>query len=199
VGDSPALLEGADLHVAAADVAALIDPDRPAVLVGHAFGNRVARCVAADHPSSVAGLGLLGCGGRVPGDQEAWAALRACFDTALTPEAHLAAVATAFFAPRNDPAVWTDGWWPDAAQRQSAATAATPVDDWWTPPAPVPVLAVVGADDRISPPANAADLVASVGDRGQLQVVPGAGHALVPEKPDDVVAALLAFLDQLDG
>lgn len=199
VGDSRALPEGADLHDAAADVAALIGPDRPAVLVGHAFGNRVARCVAADHPSLVAGLVLLGCGGRVPGDKEAWAALRACFDTTLAPDAHLAAVATAFFAPGNDPSVWTDGWWPDAAQRQSAATAATPVDDWWSPPAPVRVLAVVGADDRISPPANAADLVASVGDRGQLEVVPGAGHALIPERPADVVAALLAFLDQLDG
>lgn len=199
VGDSPALPEGSDLHRAAADVAALIDADRPAVLVGHAFGNRVARCLAADHPELVAGLVLLGCGGRVPGEKEAWTALRACFDTTLAPDAHLAAVATAFFAPGNDPAVWTDGWWPDAAAGQSAATAATPVDDWWTPPAPVRVLAVVGADDRISPPANAADLVASVGDRGRLQVVPDAGHALVPEQPAQVVAALLAFLAGLNG
>jgi len=60
------------------------------------------------------------------------------------------------------------------------------------------VLAMVGADDRISPPANAADLVASVGDRGRLVVVDHAGHALLPEQPEAVASALLELLSGID-
>lgn len=209
VGASPALPAGADLHTAAADVADLIGPTGgglgpggavgPAVLVGHAFGNRVARCVAADHPDLIGGLILLGCGGRIPGDDEARAALHSCFDADLGMEEHLAAVATAFFAPGADPSVWRDGWWPAAARAQAAAGAATPVEEWWLPPAPIKVLAVVGAEDRISPPANALALVGALGGRGELLVVPGAGHALVPERPREVVAAVTGFLDRLAG
>ncbi len=51
----------------------------PFHLVGHAYGNRVARCLAADRPDRVASLILLGCGGKVPGDDEARAALIECF------------------------------------------------------------------------------------------------------------------------
>ncbi len=197
VGLSLDLPEGADLHDIATDVGELLVDGAPAVLVGHAFGNRVARCVAADRPETVSALVLLGCGGRVEGDAEARTALRRCFDPTRDSDEHVRAVATAFFAPGGDASVWVDGWWPDAARRQVAALAATPVDDWWLPPEPIRVLAVVGADDRISPPANAATLVASLGDRGELHVVVGAGHALVPERPAEVAAALRDFLGSL--
>jgi pimeloyl-ACP methyl ester carboxylesterase len=194
IGSSPELPEGSDLHDIAADVADVLVGGPPAVVVGHAFGNRVARCLAADRPGLVSGLVLLGCGGRVPGDAEARSALRRCFDATLDPAEHRRAVATAFFATDGDASVWMDGWWAGAAERQEAALAVTSVDDWWLPPDPVRVLAVVGADDRISPPANAASLVESLGGRGELLVVPGAGHALVPERPAEVAAALVGFL-----
>lgn len=194
IGSSPELPEGSDLHDIAADVGDVLAGGPPAVVLGHAFGNRVARCLAADRPDLVSGLVLLGCGGRVPGDAEARSALGRCFDTALGPAEHRRAVATAFFAPGSDASVWTDGWWSGAAERQVAALAVTSIDDWWFPPDPVRVLAIVGADDRISPPANAAGLVALLGGRGELLVVAGAGHALVPERPAAVADALVGFL-----
>jgi pimeloyl-ACP methyl ester carboxylesterase len=198
VAPSPLPLAGCDLHAIAAAVAGVIEnaagKEAGAVVVGHAFGNRVARCVAADRPDLVRGLVLLGCGGRFPGDDEARAALRRCFDVTASSEEHLRDVATAFFAPGNDPAVWNDGWHPEAADAQAAAVAATPTEDWWLPPEPIRVLALVGAEDRIAPPANAAALVDALGERGRLVVLHGAGHALVPEQGPRVAAEFAEFL-----
>lgn len=192
VGASALPAPGADLHRLAADVAAAVCRlGAPVVVVGHAFGSRAARCLAADRPGLVAELVLLGCGGKTPADPEARAALWRCFDADLSAEEHLRSVATAFFAPGNDPGVWKDGWWPEAARAQSEAGAATPPDDWWLPPPPIPVWALVGAEDRISPPANARALVDQLQGRGVLEVLPGAGHALVPERPDAVLEVVL--------
>jgi pimeloyl-ACP methyl ester carboxylesterase len=200
VGEAADRPVGADLHAIAADVAGRVEHlGTPFHLVGHAFGNRVARCLASDRPEAVASLTLLGCGGKIPGDEEARTALIECFSGTPGSLGHRQAVATAFFAPGNRvPSSWLTGWWPEAARAQGGASEATALADWWVPPDPVPVLAVVGRDDRISPPANAADLVASVGDRGRLVGVDGAGHALLPEQPEAVATALLGALSRID-
>jgi pimeloyl-ACP methyl ester carboxylesterase len=195
--DRPA---GGDLHAIAADVVArLSEISAPFHLVGHAFGNRVARCLAADRPELVASLILLGCGGKVPGDEEAQAALLRCFTESPGTAIHEEAVATAFFAPGNRvPPSWQTGWWPAGAREQGRASQATPLGDWWLPPAPLPVLALVGASDRISPPANAEDLIAQVGERGRLRIITGAGHALLPEQPKTVAEELIEALRMAD-
>lgn len=184
----------ATLHdLAGLAFAVLAEEDLPVAVVGHAFGGRVARCLAADHPQHVRSVVVLGGGGRIPGDAEAVAALRSCYDPGLTPEQHLDAVGRAFFAPGNDPRVWAEGWWPEAAELQLRASAATPVEDWWSA-GRSPVLVVVGAEDRISPPANGHQLAGELGGRATLVEVPGAGHALLPERPADVSAAVIEFL-----
>src|SRR5580658_4119072 len=53
IGASEGPMEGATLWDYADDVAAVVaalSPQAPAVLVGHAFGNRVVRATAARHP-----------------------------------------------------------------------------------------------------------------------------------------------------
>jgi pimeloyl-ACP methyl ester carboxylesterase len=198
VAGSPLLPPDADLHDLAQAVAHTMAAQQsrpgPFFLVGHAFGNRVARCLAADQPTSIRGLVLLGCGGLVPGDPEALAALLACFDLGLDPGRHHQAVATAFFAPGNDATCWATGWHPMAAAAQRAALERVRVEAWWLPPPPIPVLAMVGHQDRIAPPANAEALVADLGPRGEPVIVDGAGHALLPEQPTQVEAAILAWL-----
>lgn len=190
---------GSDLHAVAADVSDRIGIVGPVHLVGHAYGNRVARCLAANWPEDVASLTLLGCGGKIAGDFEALTALLLCFEEPDGTTAHREAVTTAFFAQGNlVPPFWETGWWAEAAVAQMTAVAATAVTDWWIPPEPIPVLALVGAEDRISPPTNAADLVDSVGARGRLVVIDGAGHALLPEQPKAVADAVLSFLDGVD-
>lgn len=111
VGDAADRAVGADLHAIAADVAGRVGSlGSPWHLVGHAFGNRVARCLASARPDLVASLILLGCGGKIPGDDEARSALLECFTEPPGSDRHRRAVATAFFAPgRSVPVSSPDG------------------------------------------------------------------------------------------
>src|SRR5690606_19493524 len=72
-GESCGAAYGLTLHHYAADVAAVIEAcgDGPAHVVGHAFGNRVARCLAADRPVLVRSVTLIASGGMTPPDPEA--------------------------------------------------------------------------------------------------------------------------------
>jgi pimeloyl-ACP methyl ester carboxylesterase len=67
VGESRGSLDGATLHDLAVDVAEVLEAMDcgPAHLVGHAFGNRVARCLAADRPSLVRSVTVLAAGGLI--------------------------------------------------------------------------------------------------------------------------------------
>jgi pimeloyl-ACP methyl ester carboxylesterase len=60
----------------------------------------------------------------------------------------------------------------------------------------VPVLVVVGAADKTSPPEVAADMAARLPD-ARLEVIPGAGHLSNLEAPEAFNAALISFLDDL--
>src|SRR5262244_2958206 len=61
VAGSRGSLDGTTLHDLAGDVAGVIEAIGcgPAHLVGHAFGNRIARCLAVDQPSVVRSVTLL--------------------------------------------------------------------------------------------------------------------------------------------
>lgn len=192
------------LHDLAGDVLAVCDAvcaHRPTAdgrvhVIGHALGNRIARCLTADRPDMVASLTLLAAGGLVEPDPAAWEALANCFLTTLSPEEHLRNVAFAFFADGNDATVWRDGWYPEIAGLQRRAVAATERDDWWHAVAPR-TLVVQGRQDRIAVPANGRRYVAELRERGAdatLVEIDGAGHGLLPEQPDAVSRAVTGFL-----
>lgn len=61
------------------------------------------------------------------------------------------------------------------------------------PTIPVPTLVLVGAEDVLTPPAEAALLSAAI-PRARLDVIPNAGHLANLENPPAVNAALEAFL-----
>jgi pimeloyl-ACP methyl ester carboxylesterase len=69
-GESRGSLDDATLHDLAADVAGVIEAldCGPAHLVGHAFGNRIARCLAVDQPPLAARRS--GCEARVNLDEK---------------------------------------------------------------------------------------------------------------------------------
>jgi pimeloyl-ACP methyl ester carboxylesterase len=202
IGGSTAPLHGLTMTAIARDVAAVVatlgGPDARATVVGHAFGNRVARMVATEHPERVSGLVLLAAGGLVAPGPDAAANLVKVFDPALSPSAHLTAVREGFFAPGSDATGWTDGWHPAVARAQGTATAGTPVGRWWLA-GNAPVLVVQPADDVIAVPANAEQLVAALGARAELVTVAGAGHALLPEQPDAVARCVIDWLDRHRG
>jgi alpha/beta hydrolase fold len=74
------------LHTLADDVAGVIKGLKlgKVDIAGHAFGNRVARTVAADHPELVRCVILFAAGGKVPPDPPGERALNAIFDPAST-------------------------------------------------------------------------------------------------------------------
>ncbi|MEE8364000.1 MAG: alpha/beta hydrolase [Dehalococcoidia bacterium] len=102
---------------------------------------------------------------------------------------------TAFFAVVSDPGVWTDGWGPETARLERAATRATPLEDWWTAGS-APVLVVQGLEDRVAAPANGRDIKERLGDRAELVEVSPAGHALLPEQPEAIAEAVVRFLQR---
>src|SRR5215471_15551532 len=67
IGGSRGSLDGITLHDLAGDVAGVIEAigGGPAHLVGHAFGNRIARCLAVDQPPLVRSVTLLAAGGLI--------------------------------------------------------------------------------------------------------------------------------------
>ena len=176
------------------DVAAVIGHfGETATVLGHAFGNRLARMTATIHCDLVDGVVLLACGGLVPPSDRAAQALGAVFDADLDEQAHLEAVRIAFFAPGNDPSAWRDGWYPAVADMQTNALERIDPAIWWTA-GTAPVLVVQAADDAIAPPANSEQLIGTLGDRARLVRIEHAGHAMLPEQPQQVLDAIVSWL-----
>jgi len=179
----------------AADIEAVIEAyaDAPVTVVGHAFGNRVARAVASAHPERVERVVLIAAGGLVEPAEAAQKALLAAFDTSLSEAAHLEAIQEAFFAPGNDPAVWKDGWHGVVAFCQGEAGRRTPVAEWWEAGGK-PVLVIQGLSDVVAVPENGHRLQAAAPQRVTVVDLAGAGHALLPEQPEAIAAALIDWL-----
>jgi pimeloyl-ACP methyl ester carboxylesterase len=192
IGGSTGPMSGLSLRDLAADAMAAAD-DGPIIVIGHDFGQRVARMVAALYPDRVESVVMLGAGGKVPMLPGAGEALGAVFDATLPPDKHMDAVRFSFFAPGNDPSVWRDGWYPAVAQMQTAAAKTSRVEDWWGA-GKARLLVVVGLQDVVAPPENGRLIKDEFGDRVTLQEIDGAGHAMLPERPKEVASAVLNFL-----
>lgn len=165
-------------------------------LIGHAFGNRLSRAVVSVAPERIDGLVLLAAGGLVPIEPEVGRSLVACFDASLPLEEHRRHVGFVFFSDAGHAPVWDAGWDGALAAFQRAALERTPLSSWWSA-APDRVLVVQGLDDRIAVPENGRRYVAELVGRGvdaRLVELADAGHALLPEQPAAIAAAVTAFL-----
>lgn len=162
-------------------------------LIGHAFGNRLSRCITADFNSRVESLVLLAAGGLVEPEEHVWQSLAECFNPELSAEEHLRHVKTAFFAPGNDERVWADGWFPDVMRYQRAAVLRTPRDEWWSANVDK-VLVVQGLNDAIAPVENGRRYKSESAPHAQLVEIDNAGHALLPEQPEAIAKSVLDFL-----
>jgi pimeloyl-ACP methyl ester carboxylesterase len=185
----------ATLHDLATDTVARIDEIGIARfhLVGHAFGNRLSRTVTADFNDRVESLTLLAAGGLVEPAPGIWDALGRCFDLALDWSARRDAVRTVFFAEGNDPDTWKHGWMPDVFRYQRAAVQSTPRGDWWGATTDR-VMVVQALEDAVAPPANGRRYVAEHAPHARLVEIDRAGHAMLPEQPGVIAAALVDFL-----
>jgi pimeloyl-ACP methyl ester carboxylesterase len=198
IGGSSGPLKDITYHDLASDVAATIESlvGRPATVIGHDFGNRIARTLASDNPRLVKQLILLSAGGMVPRSPEMEKLTTRFWESALSREDRLTAIRQIFFAAGNDvPRTWEEGWYFEIARAQRASDARTSLKEWWAGGS-APILVVQGTEDMVALPENAKRLAAQFPERVTLVEIPHAGHALLPEQPEQVEKAILAYLQR---
>jgi pimeloyl-ACP methyl ester carboxylesterase len=199
IGESSGPLAGIDLHDCAADIAAVIAQanNGPAFVVGHAFGNRVARMLATDRPELVRALALVAANiGKAPSPPAVRAAIRASADASLPDAERVAALRFAFFAPGNDPRGWLNGWYPDVLTAQRIAGDRTSREEDFAG-GRAPILFLQPGHDPLAHVADAEAYQARFGERVTIVVIAQASHAVIAEQPDAVSDALVAYASGL--
>ncbi|MBP0112838.1 alpha/beta fold hydrolase [Bradyrhizobium vignae] len=198
VGSSTGPLDGVSLQDLAADVAGVIEMlgCAPAHILGHAFGNRVARCLAADRPELVRSLILLAAGGLIALATPLGTAFRNAGEARRTgPEC--AALGARWLSPASDPNVLQPvECWPQVHIAQIATSRLTPLEHWWTG-GTAPMLVVQGLDDDAAPPGNGHALRNTLGNRVTLVDIPQAGHFMLLEQPEPVFDAVRDFIKRI--
>ncbi len=199
IGQSVAPLTGINLHDYAADVAAVIEQEKkgPAFVVGHAFGNRVARMLATDRPELVTAVALVAANiSKAPSTPQVREAIRNSANPALSDEERIKALKFAFFAPGNDPRVWLKGWYPDVLAAERAAGDRTSREEDFAA-GQAPILYLQPAHDPLAHVDDANFYKAKFADRVTVVVVEHASHAVIVEQPRAVSEALIDFARKL--
>jgi len=199
IAQSAGPMTGVTLDEQGDDIARVLDElgRGPAVILGHAYGNFIARVLATNHPGKVAAVILAAASGRTVTPEVNAAPLRAG-DPGLSDEERLAALRLAFFAPGHDPSAWLAGWYPQtlAMQHASVTTAGTALKRYWAAGA-APVLEIIAALDPFHQRNEWPDLRSELGSRVTTTVIEDASHALFPEQPAAVADAVIGYLKTL--
>jgi pimeloyl-ACP methyl ester carboxylesterase len=195
IGQSTGPWQDVKLEDLAADIAAVIEHDNngPAFVVGHAFGNRVARMLATARPELVRAVGLVAANvGRNPSPPDVRAAIRMSANTSAPDDERVKAMQFVFFAPGSDARVWLDGWHPEVLAAQRVAGDLTPrTIDYAAGKAAV--LYIQPSHDPLAHVEDAEEYRRALGDRVTVVVIPNSAHAVIVEQPAAVSAALIAY------
>jgi pimeloyl-ACP methyl ester carboxylesterase len=197
VRGSTGTLAGLTYHDYAADVGALIDrvAGGRAHVLGWAWGNRIARTLAADLPQRVATVILIAAGGKVPADPIVATTTARLREPGLTEEERTRLHSVRMLGPTSDPRplLAIQESWPDAQTSQAAAGRATKLEEWW-PGGLAPMLVIQGLQDKVAPPGNGRDLKTNYPDRVALIEIDGAGHGIVVEQPARIADEIVGFV-----
>jgi pimeloyl-ACP methyl ester carboxylesterase len=167
-------------------------------IMGWAWGNRLARTVATDHPDLVDSVILIAAGGAVPPLADMAELGRLSREPDLPLSERVALARDGLFAPVTPAALIEEyidyiGDWADGTAGERAAAAAIPVEHWWSG-GEAPMLIVQGLNDRTAPPENGEIMKRDYGDRITLVNLQDAGHMMGLEKPQETAQAIIAFL-----
>jgi len=197
IGKSKGPMENLTLRDFATDVAHVIrsEGNGAAFVLGHAFGNFVARMTASMYPELIRGVIIAAAASRnYP--QELSENVNKISNLSLPDEERLIYLQKTFFAPGNDASVWLHGWYPEVSKCQRQATLATNKDEWWSC-GTAPILDLQAANDPFRPPHTRNELKEALGERVTVEVISNASHALVPEQPQAVVRAVVSWAKKL--
>jgi pimeloyl-ACP methyl ester carboxylesterase len=204
-GASPLGTDPPDLDRMAEDVLALLDAlglERP-VLGGVSMGGYVAMALLRLAPDRAGGLVLLDTKAGADAESARAARLATARQVAADGAAVLAPMLDALLgattrATRPDVVAAVSGWIaaadPAGVAWAQRAMAARPDSFPTLAASQMPALVVVGDEDQLSPPTEAAAMVAALGDSATLVTVAQAGHLAALEQPTAVAAALTDFL-----
>src|SRR6202023_974677 len=145
----------------------------PAHLVGHAFGNRGAPCLAVDRPSLVRSVTLLAAGGLIAPSTPLGTHFRNASEVKMNGSDCVTVLGARWLSPASDPKVLAQ------------------VECW---PAVLSLLVIQGLDDEVAPPGNGHALREQFGERVRVIDLPRAGHFLVSEQPEAVTRAVVEFV-----
>lgn len=187
-------------HTYAADVAAVLDAEQihySVSIIGHAYGNRTARTFATDYPDRSHQLILLAAGGEEPTPADVSSAIMTALFGIFPDSQRREAVAFAFFAEGSSvPEYWLKGWYPLAGLAQGSATAAATTDktnpDWGSGGNDQMVI-LQPAEDKAAE-RGAVSLLERFPQRVQVHRLEGAGHAILPERPEQVALLIISAL-----
>jgi pimeloyl-ACP methyl ester carboxylesterase len=190
-------LKDLTLHDLARDVATVIEREKsgPAVIVGHAYGNWVARMTAVDHPKLVRGVVLAAAAAKKFPPRLSQLVSKSA-DMSLPDAERIGYMQEIFFASGNDPKIWLKGWWAEASEAQRVAAANVKQSDWWAA-GNVPLFDLQAGIDPFKPKGTENELKDEFGDRVTIAVIPNASHALLPERPAAVVQAIAGWVRTL--
>lgn len=198
VGRSRGPMSGNTLHHFAADIASIIrqDGSAPCVIAGHAFGGKVACTVAANHREVVRALVLIAGTGNAEIDPDIGESIGVGSDPSLPREKRRDHLVRAFFAEGNDPAEWLDGWHPETMAMQREAEKAT-APDAYVGGGDAPVLDIQAEADAVVGESERSARRETFAERVTVVVIRRAGHALLPEQPAQVAAAIHDYIQKL--
>src|SRR5437868_14265211 len=133
-GESRGSLDGRSLHDLAVDVAGVLEAldCGPAHLVGLAFGNRVARCLAVDRPSLVRSVTLLAAGGLIGPATPLGTSFRNATEVKMNGSDCVTVLGARWLSPASDPKILAQvECWPAVHVAHLATSRNVALDDLW--------------------------------------------------------------------
>ncbi len=165
---------------------------KPWVLAGHSMGGSIALQASLTYPKTVDGLILIGSGATMPVNPTMLKQLaQGAFDTAFLKIAYGRNINPELLATELQN-------WSQVSQQQLYMdfTACNNYDiSKQLGEIKIPVLILVGDQDKMTPVKNSQYLQENISG-SVLQIVTGAGHHLMLEKPDETISAISSFLKE---
>jgi len=172
-----------------------------AALIGHSMGSLVAIECAARHPDRIAKIALVGAAFPMKVSDELLNATRDDEPLAQDMVNIWSHSSYAQYPGNPGPGFWVMGENLRLMQRQKpgvmhtdfAACNAYANGIEAAKQVRCPALLIMGKRDLMTPPRTAKEIMGALADRRSIEIA-GSGHALMAEKPDEVLEALRAFL-----